>query len=250
MPAALTFEGVQKVFADGTDVLAGLDFRLDYGAFTAVVGPSGCGKSTLLRLAAGLLAPTAGQVIRTLAAAGPGAVGCVFQDPTLMPWADVRTNVRLPLKLTRVRRREADVRVADALALVGLDAFADRYPLQLSGGMRMRVAIARALVTEPSLLLLDEPFAALDEITRFRLNDELLRLWKLRRCTVLFVTHSVGEAVYLAERILVLSPRPGRIVADIAVELPQPRSSALRTTRPFEDLSGTVSRALVAAIQG
>lgn len=250
MPAALTFEGVWKVFADGTDALAGLDFCLDHGAFTAVVGPSGCGKSTLLRLAAGLITPSAGQVSRTLATLGPAAVGYVFQDPTLMPWADVRANVRLPLKLTRVPRREADVRVADALALVGLDGFADRYPLQLSGGMRMRVAIARALVTAPSLLLLDEPFAALDEITRFRLNDELLRLWQLRRCTVLFVTHSVGEAVYLAERILVMSPRPGRIVADIAVPLPQPRSPALRTGRPFEDLSAAVSRALVEAIQG
>ncbi|MDG4601981.1 MAG: ABC transporter ATP-binding protein [Defluviicoccus sp.] len=249
MSAALTFEGVGKVFADGTDALAGLEFHLDHGTFTAVVGPSGGGKTTLLRLAAGLLAPTAGQVIRTLATPGPGAIGYVFQDPTLMPWADVRANVRLPLKLTRMPRREADARVANALALVGLDAFADRYPLQLSGGMRMRVAIARALVTEPSLLLLDEPFAALDEITRFRLNDELLRLWQLRRCTVLFVTHSVGEAVYLAERILVLSPRPGRVVTDIAVALPQPRSAALRTSRPFEDLSAAVSRALVEAIQ-
>jgi NitT/TauT family transport system ATP-binding protein len=249
MPAAVTFEDVAKVFADGTSAVAGLDFCLDSGAFTAVVGPSGCGKSTLLRLAAGLLTPTNGQVIRMLAASGPGAIGYVFQDPTLMPWADVRNNVRLPLKLTRVPRREADARVKDALTLVGLDAFADRYPLQLSGGMRMRVAIARALVTEPSLLLLDEPFAALDEITRFRLNDELLRLWQLRRCTVLFVTHSVGEAVYLAERVLVLSPRPGRVVADIPVALPQPRSPALRTSRPFEDLSGTVSRALVRAIE-
>lgn len=228
-PAALSASGVHKVFPNGLHALAGIDLRVCRGEFVTVLGPSGCGKSTLLRILAGLSAPTGGRVqvpMRTSAAAAP--VAFVFQQPTLMPWASVAANVRLPLDLAHIERTQAAARVHAALALVGLDQFARAYPRELSGGMQMRVSIARALVTEPQLLLMDEPFAALDEITRARLDRDLQELWGEQGLTVVFVTHSVFEAVFLSTRVLVMSPRPGRIVGELAINEPHPRAEAFR----------------------
>src|SRR5262249_35962071 len=200
--------------------LAGLDLWVGRGEFLSLLGPSGCGKSPLLRIVAGLSLPSSGRCDLLLdqgqgPAAPAGGIGFVFQDPTLMPWSTVAANVELPFRIAgRVRSPERD-RAAAALRAVGLAGFERAYPHQLSGGMRMRVSIARALVTDPHLLLLDEPFAALDEITRLALNDDLLRLWEAHRPTILFVTHSVFESVYLATRIAVMSARPGWIAADL-----------------------------------
>ena len=245
-PAALALRGIHHVWPNGVEALAGLDLVLEEGSFTALVGPSGCGKSTTLRIAAGLLAPSAGEVVRARPPA-PGALAMVFQDPVLLPWADVLGNVALPLRLLGVPRGERERRALDALRLVGLDGVLHLHPDELSGGMRMRVSVARALATDPRLLLMDEPFGALDEITRFALDAELARLWAHRRFTVLFVTHSVYEAVFLAERVLVMSPRPGRIVAEIRVDEPRPRDRAFRTSARFAALCGKVLDALEAA---
>lgn len=234
---AVSLRGVAKTFASGTAALAPTDLTINEGSFVAVVGPSGCGKSTLLRMIAGLTAPSAGTIQRT-----DGAVGFVFQSPTLMPWATARENCALPLTLAGNDQAAA----ADALTRVGLEGFEDAYPHELSGGMQMRVSIARAMVTRPRLLLMDEPFAALDELTRFRLNDDLIALWKQNRWTVVFVTHSIREAVFLAERVVVLSSRPGRIVADIAVDLAD-RSPAARLSHAFADQCAAVSAALEGA---
>jgi NitT/TauT family transport system ATP-binding protein len=218
----LALSRVSKTFANGTQALHDLSFTVAAGEFVALLGPSGCGKSTALRLAAGLLAPDAGKVSYP---GGKPEIGFVFQEPTLMPWADALTNARLPLDLKNIPRREANDRAAAALARVGLAGFERAYPRELSGGMKMRVSIARALVARPQLLLLDEPFAALDEITRNALGDDLLKLWHEDGLTILFVTHSVGESSYLSRRVLVMTPRPGRIVSDIA--LPFGRDSRL-----------------------
>ena len=224
--------------------------------FLSLLGPSGCGKTTLLRIIAGLSEPSTGECRLALdstdrSASAAGRIGFVFQDPTLMPWSTVLGNVLLPFRLAgRVGAAARDRALAE-LNAVGLAGFERAYPRQLSGGMRMRVSIARALVTDPDLLLLDEPFAALDEITRMALNDDLLRLWESRRATVVFVTHSVFESVYLSTRIAVLSSRPGRIVADLAVDLPQPRERALRTSTGYNAICAAVSahlsRAMAAA---
>ena len=208
----LSLSRVAKRFANGTQALRDLSFTVAPGEFVSLLGPSGCGKSTALRLAAGLLMPDAGVVTFPL---GKPEIGFVFQEPTLMPWADALTNARLPLDLKHMPRREANARAAAVLARVGLAGFERALPRELSGGMRMRVSLARALAAEPKLLLLDEPFAALDEITRNRLGDDLLRLWREDGLTVLFVTHSVGESSYLSQRVLVMTPRPGRIAAEI-----------------------------------
>lgn len=223
----LALSGVGKRFAStqklgGVLALDGLSFAVAQGEFVSLLGPSGCGKSTALRLAAGLLTPDAGAVTFP---SGKPEIGFVFQEPTLMPWADALTNTRLPLDLKTMPRREANARAAAALARVGLAGFERALPRELSGGMKMRVSVARALVAQPRLLLLDEPFAALDEITRNRLGDDLLRLWQEDGLTVLFVTHSVSESSYLSERVLVMTPRPGRIAADIA--LPHSREDRL-----------------------
>jgi len=212
----------------------------------SLLGPSGCGKSTLLRIVAGLVSPSAGMV-RWGEDRQAGGIGFVFQEPTLMPWASVWDNVYLPLRLQGAGRREAEARIASLLAAVGLAGFERVYPRELSGGMRMRVSIARALVTEPHLLLLDEPFAALDEITRFKLNEDLLRLWQARRCTVIFVTHSVFESVFLSDRIVVMTKRPGRVAADVAVGLPYPREDALRTAAAYAERCREVSQLLAEA---
>ena len=212
--------------------LGPIDLDVRKGEFVSLLGPSGCGKSTALRLIAGLSAPTSGAVrVAHRAAAQAGhSIGFVFQEPTLMPWTSVRENVRLPLKLAHVPREEADARVGEALAQVGLAEFADAYPRELSGGMKMRVSLARALVTDPDILLMDEPFAALDEITRFKLNNDLLALWRKLRKTVIFVTHSVFESVYLSQRVIVMTPRPGRIAAEFRIDAAEPRGEEFRTS--------------------
>ena len=211
----MSLRGVTKVYDNGVAALGPLDLDVRKGEFVSLLGPSGCGKSTALRLIAGLGAPTSGTVGVARSASGDRAghsIGFVFQEPTLMPWASVRDNVRLPLKLSHAPAAEADARVDAALTQVGLAEFADAYPRELSGGMKMRVSLARALVTDPDILLMDEPFAALDEITRFRLNNDLLALWRNLRKTVIFVTHSVFESVYLSQRVIVMTraPRPDR----------------------------------------
>ena len=239
--AALEFAGVGKTFANGTDAIAPLDLSVAQGEFISLVGPSGCGKSTLLRLAAGLSTPTTGAITK-----GPVTqpeIGFVFQEPTLMPWATVTENVLLPLALKNAEGDER-TRVDDALALVGLTDFASAYPRELSGGMKMRVSIARALVTQPDLMLLDEPFAALDEFTRAQLNEDLLSLWEDHRWTAVFVTHSIREAAYLSDRIVVMSPRPGRIIADVAVPFPHPRRLALRDDHAFTDFCAGIAKTL------
>ena len=238
---------ISKSFHAGVEALAGIDLAVSSGAFLSLLGPSGCGKSTLLRIIAGLVRPSRGEV-RLGDSELRHRTGFVFQEPTLMPWATVWDNVYLPLRLAGLSRHAVASRLATTLASLGLGEFEQAYPHQLSGGMRMRVSIARALVTEPRLLLLDEPFAALDEFTRFKLNEDLLRLWQQQRWTVIFVTHSIFEAVFLSNRVVLMTPRPGRILADLPVDLPYPRESALRTAPQYAEqcrrLSGLLSEAM------
>jgi NitT/TauT family transport system ATP-binding protein len=246
---------IGKRFPSRVTALEGIHLDIRRGEFLSLLGPSGCGKSTLLRIIAGLTDPSSGvrRLMLESDRAGripAGRIGFVFQDPTLMPWSTVADNVLLPFRLTGRRGPAERERAAAELASVGLAGFERAYPRQLSGGMRMRVSIARALVTDPDLLLLDEPFAALDEITRMALNDDLLRLWDSRRPTIVFVTHSVFESVYLSTRIAVMTPRPGRIVAELPVDLPQPRQRALRTSPAYAALCASVSEQLVMAMQG
>jgi NitT/TauT family transport system ATP-binding protein len=244
----LELHGVTKRFATGVEALAGVDLQVTRGEFLSVLGPSGCGKSTLLRIIAGLTPPSAGTCRLALDHA-PGRIGFVFQDPTLMPWSTVTGNVLLPFRIAgRVGAGERE-RALSAVRAVGLAGFEGAYPHQLSGGMRMRVSIARALATGPDLLLLDEPFAALDEITRLALNDDLLRLWEEHRPTILFVTHSVFESAYLSTRIAVMTARPGRISADLAVDLPQPRTRTTRTSPDYAALCERVSASLGEAME-
>jgi NitT/TauT family transport system ATP-binding protein len=243
----LTVEGIDKTFPTGLRALEKVDLAIAEGSFTSIVGPSGCGKSTLLRLIAELDSPTAGRI----SGRPTGAVGLVFQDATLMPWADVEANVYLPLRLAGVTRKAAEPRIAEALALVGLLDFRKSYPRALSGGMRMRVAIARALITRPSLLLMDEPFAALDEITRNKLNDDLLRLWREQGFTTIFITHSVFESVYLSTDIAVMTARPGRILTQRKIEGPAERDASFRANPVYLDacrlLSADLERAMARA---
>jgi len=243
----LRVKGVSKRFPGGTTALDGVSLEVAAGEFLSLVGPSGCGKSTLLRLVAGLDTPSAGSISWD-DPPGRGGIGFVFQEATLMPWARVLENVRLPLDLAGVPRSDSEPQALDLLQRVGLKDFAAAYPRELSGGMRMRVSLARALVTRPRVLLMDEPFAALDEITRQRLADDLLALWRAERFTVLFVTHSVFESAYLSTRVAVMAVRPGRVVADIPVALPQPRVPALRTDPAYaavcRDVSGALARAM------
>jgi NitT/TauT family transport system ATP-binding protein len=234
----------------GTQALAGLDLDVAAGDFLALLGPSGCGKSTALRLLAGLAAPTAGTVRRHLS--DPRALGFVFQEPTLLPWATVERNVALPLKLLGVPRGEIGSRVAELLAQLGLAGFGRAYPRELSGGMKMRVSIARALAPRPRLLLLDEPFAALDEITRWKLNDDLRALWRNERLTVVFVTHSVYESAYLATRIAVFSARPGRVLSEIRIEGidgEPARGPEYRTSAAYLETCQAVSAKLAEALE-
>ncbi len=223
---------LQLVYSGGTVALDNVNVEVQAGEFVSIVGPSGCGKSTLLKIAAGLLVPSDGSVD-----IHGGSMGYVFQFPTLLPWRTVLANVGLPLELHRSERNEA----AELLRRVGLEGFEHAYPRELSGGMQMRAALARALVTRPDLLLLDEPFGALDAITRHRLNEELLDLWQRDHWAALFITHNVGEAVFLSQRVLVMSPRPGKIVGSYEVPFEFPRSPELRATAAFAELTGRIS---------
>ena len=238
---------VGRDFITGLRALDHVSLAVGSGDFVSLVGPSGCGKSTLLRLIAGLDEPTQGSINWPQGRPSAGDIGVVFQEPTLMPWATVTENVRLPLRLT-LRDGPWAAEVAAAIELVGLGEFAHSYPRQLSGGMKMRAALARALVTKPRLLLLDEPFAALDEITRFKLNEDLLRIWQAQGCSVLFVTHSVFEAVFLSRRIAVMSPRPGHITAESDISLPYPRLSSLRTEAAYGAQCRKISDSLAQAM--
>ena len=231
-------------YANGTRALDRVDLSVKEGEFLSLLGPSGCGKSTILRLVAGLMQPTGGR-LEWQQPVARGDVGFVFQEPTLMPWARIIDNVRLPLDLAGVPRAEAGRRASEGLARVGLGDFLTAFPGELSGGMKMRASLARALVTKPRLLLLDEPFAALDEITRLKLNDDLLALWQKQRFTALFVTHSVFESVYLSGRIAVMAPRPGRVAALMPVSLPWPRDLSVRTSGEY----GAICRTLSACLQ-
>ncbi|MEH2623118.1 NitT/TauT family transport system ATP-binding protein [Bradyrhizobium sp. AZCC 1719] len=250
---AVRLRAVSKTYDNGVTALGPLDLDVAKGDFVSLLGPSGCGKSTALRLIAGLGAPSAGAVSvshRANKADGRHPIGFVFQEPTLMPWASVRDNVCLPLKLAHAAAAEADRRIEEALAQVGLAEFAGAYPRELSGGMKMRVSLARALVTDPDILLLDEPFAALDEITRFRLNNDLLALWRKLHKTVIFVTHSVFESVYLSQRVIVMTARPGRVRAEFRIATQEPRGEEFRTSADYAGYCREVSNALAPSYSG
>jgi NitT/TauT family transport system ATP-binding protein len=246
---AVRLRSVTKTFANGVAALGPIDVIVRRGEFVSLLGPSGCGKSTALRIIAGLSPPTSGLLEvagATSQASKRRSIGFVFQEPTLMPWATVRDNVFLPFRLMNEQRDAAQARIDGILASVGLAEFADAYPRELSGGMKMRVSLARALVTDPELLLMDEPFAALDEITRFKLNDDLLALWEKLRKTVIFVTHSVFESVYLSQRVIVMTPRPGRVSAEFVIEQTD-RSAEFRTSAAYAAHCRDVSQALARA---
>jgi NitT/TauT family transport system ATP-binding protein len=250
---AVRLRGATKVYDNGIAALGPFDLDVISGEFVSLLGPSGCGKSTALRLIAGLATPSSGEVSVSHSpskTSGQRSIGFVFQEPTLMPWAKVRENVGLPLKLSHVPGKEADGRVREALAQVGLADFADAYPRELSGGMKMRVSLARALVTDPDILLMDEPFAALDEITRFRLNNDLLALWRNLHKTVIFVTHSVFESVYLSQRVVVMTSRPGRISSEFRIDTPEPRVEDFRMSADYAAYCREVSKALTPSYAG
>ena len=247
-PAAIEIRGASKTYPNGTRALEPIDLSVREGEFVTIVGPSGCGKSTLLRLIAGLSPPTAGSIVLS-DGFSPPRLACVFQSPTLMPWASVQTNVRLPLDLAGTPRAEANETTRHALERVGLQEFSRAFPRELSGGMQMRVSIARALVTGPRLLLMDEPFGALDEITRNRLDREFSELSARENFTILFVTHSIYEAVFLSSRVLVMSPRPGRIHAEVGIDAPRPRADSFRGTVKFATHSAQLSEILDSVMQ-
>ena len=235
---------ISKRFANGTLALSDVELDVFEYQFLSLLGPSGCGKSTLLRLIAGLSEPSAG----TISWQGHPSLSFVFQEPTLMPWATALSNVMLPLRLAGVHRDERRERAAAALAQVGLAGFEKSYPRELSGGMKMRVSIARALVTRPKVLLMDEPFAALDEITRFKLNNDLLELWQREGLTVIFVTHSVFESAFLSQRIAVMAARPGRFIEEVMLEAPYPRTPEYRTSTQNNEYCRRASAALEKAM--
>ena len=243
--------GVGKRFANGTIAVKSCQLAIPEHSFISLLGPSGCGKSTVLRMIANLIEPSEGKIDWGT----PGAsvtsaldLGFVFQEPALLPWATAFRNVMMPLILAHVPRAEAQARARDALATVGLSGFENSYPRELSGGMKMRVSIARAIITRPRLLLMDEPFAALDEITRFKLNNDLLNLWLADRFTVVFVTHSVFESVYLSQRVAVMAARPGRISAEIDLDAGYPRDESFRMSTRYNDLCRHVSSELAKAM--
>jgi NitT/TauT family transport system ATP-binding protein len=250
MSVLLELKGASKRYDNGTLALQNVDLAIGEREFVSFLGPSGCGKSTALRMIAGLSPVTSGQInwpmtpVATSSQPHSKDISFVFQEPTLMPWTKVFDNVWLPLKLKGVSRAAAQKQVDAVLATVGLSQFAHVYPRELSGGMKMRVSIARAMVTEPRLLLMDEPFAALDEMTRFKLNNDTLALWQAKQFTTIFVTHSVYESVYLSNRIIVMAARPGRVIADIAINEPYPRTDAFRTTPRYAQWCVQVSQEL------
>ena len=242
----------EKTYPNGTQALLPVDLSIQEGEFVTLLGPSGCGKSTLLKMVAGLLEPTDGRLqlwhkpVAQLEESGK-KMAFVFQSPTLMPWASVQTNVRLPLDLAGVPRPESDARVAEALALVGLSKFATALPRALSGGMQMRVSIARGLVTQPDLLLMDEPFGALDEITRHKLDADLLDLWRKKKLTVIFVTHSIHEAVFLSNRVVMMAARPGRVVEEFHIDAPYPRTADFMVSPEFSRYAKLLQDSLLRA---
>ncbi len=246
MTVLLSLSSVSKTFDNGVEAIARLDLTLAQGEFVSLVGPSGCGKSTALRIVAGLARPTAGTVAFPN---GKPGIGFVFQEPTLMPWAGALANVRLPLDLAGVSRSEADARAERALHRAGLKGFEKAFPRELSGGMKMRASIARAIAAAPRLLLMDEPFAALDELSRQALNDDLLALAHEDQMSVLFVTHSVFESTYLSSRVVVMTPRPGRVAAEIRLASPPQRDVSWRMTQEFTDGARKVSAALRQAME-
>ena len=242
----------EKTYPNGTQALLPVDLSIAEGEFVTLLGPSGCGKSTLLKMVAGMLEPTDGRLLvwrKPVAQIDESGrrMAFVFQSPTLMPWASVRSNVRLPLDLAGVPRKEAEDRVAEALELVGLDKFASALPRALSGGMQMRVSIARGLVTQPDLLLMDEPFGALDEITRHKLDAELLELWQKKKLTVIFVTHSIHEAVFLSSRVVMMAARPGRVVEQFRIDEPYPRRADFMVSPQFSRHAKTLQDSLLRA---
>jgi len=248
-PMLLALRNVGKVFSNGVTALSKVDLAIREGDFLSLLGPSGCGKSTALRLIAGLSTPTSGVLDwRGGGSLDRSNIGFVFQEPTLLPWASVFDNVWLPLRLKGVSRAKAAPAVTQMLARVHLTGFEDAVPRELSGGMKMRVSIARAMVTKPRVLLMDEPFAALDEITRFKLNNDLLELWQDERFTVVFVTHSVFESVFLSNRVVVMAARPGRVFDELAIEASYPRDEAFRTSPDYAALCRQASDVLVNAI--
>lgn len=241
---AITLNHISKTYANGTIALNDFSLDIGEGQFVSLVGPSGCGKSTVLRMIAGLGKMSAGSIDWK---PQPRKLAFVFQEPALMPWATVQDNVRLPLKLAGIPSRVASSAVAGAIALVDLQGFEQAYPRELSGGMKMRVSIARALVTQPEVLLMDEPFGALDEMTRSKLNSDVLDLWLQKQWTVVFVTHNIYEAVYLSNRVIVMASRPGRVVADVAIEAPYPRTEDFRSSSFYNDQCRKISAALASA---
>lgn len=244
----LVLRSVGKTFANQTVALKDMNLTIRQGDFVSLLGPSGCGKSTALRIIAGLLSPTSGLLDWRGPKMGKTDLGFVFQEPTLMPWASVFDNVWLPLRLQGVSRKDASERVLGVLSQVGLSGFENSVPRELSGGMKMRVSIARGLVAKPRLLLMDEPFAALDEITRFQLNNDLLKLWQREGFTVVFVTHSVFESVFLSNRIVVMAARPGRIFEEMTVDEPYPRDESYRTSVHYAELTREASALLAKAM--
>ncbi len=246
-PKVLEISRVAKVFNGNVTALRDMSLTVNEGDFISLLGPSGCGKSTALRLIAGLSNPTSGRILWE-GGQSRDDLSVVFQEPTLMPWATVAQNVWLPFRLRGKGYREARAQVEEALLLVGLSSFLDAYPRELSGGMKMRVSIARALVTNPRLILMDEPFAALDEITRHKLNTDLLALKANIGCTVIFVTHSVFESVFLSDRIIVMAARPGRVIEELLGTAPYPRDEAFRTSAEYAAHCQVASRALHTAM--
>jgi len=241
-------DGVDKVFPGDVQALRAMSLTVREGDFISLLGPSGCGKSTALRLIAGLSEPTSGR-IEWMKPRAQGDLGVVFQEPTLMPWATVAQNVYLPFRLEGKSYVSMKDDILDALKLVSLEKFQNAYPRELSGGMKMRVSIARAMVTQPKLILMDEPFAALDEITRFKLNNDLLAMQARIGCTVIFVTHSVFESVFLSDRIVVMAARPGRVIEELHVDEPYPRDEEFRTSAEYAAHCRAASRALETAME-
>ena len=250
--SAVAIDAAEKTYPNGTRALLPVSLNIQQGEFVTLLGPSGCGKSTLLNMVAGLLAPSAGRIIvwgesPNVQSQTKQRMSFVFQEATLMPWTRIAANVRLPLDLQGVSRADADHRVSNALKLVGLEKFGGSYPRELSGGMQMRVSIARSLVTDPSLLLMDEPFGALDEITRNRLDDELLTLWRSKGLTVIFVTHSIHEAVYLSSRVVVMAARPGRVIEEVKIAPTVARDDAFRVSTEFAGYAKQLQDSLLRA---